>query len=223
MTASPPISEPSAFSGAARRAIETLRRALQWIPSKARFATCLGLFVLITLAIYSYATSGSSTLNLVCRHNLQSADLSVFVDGKPVFADRVSGSVKRRFGFLDKKVEGTLSKVLAIQPGRHDVKVELKSSPERFDQARQIAVNLVSGREATVVITAQRGELTLAFQGVPADSDQVGQPAYSGSIRSILFTVLGSVASAAIGFIVQEFLRTRKEAFTQNQNSKLAR
>jgi hypothetical protein len=196
---------------------ETLRRALQWIPSKARLATCVGLAVLITLAIYSYATSGSSALNLVCRHNLQSADLSVYVDGKPVFADRVSGAVKRRFGFLDKKVEGTLSKVLSVPPGRHDVKVELKSSPERFDQTRQIAVNLVSGREATIVITAQRGELALAYQGSPADSDKDSEPSYSGSIRSILFTVLGSVASAAVGFIVQEFLRTRREAFTQNQ------
>jgi hypothetical protein len=217
------IPESTGFPGVAGRVIETLQRALQWIPSKARFATCLGLLVLIALGIYSYVSRGSSALNLVFRHNLQSADLSVFIDGEQVFADRVSGSVKRRFGFLDKKVEGTLSKVLAVQPGRHNVKVELKSSPERFDQSRQIAVNIASGREATVVVTAQRGELALAYQGSPEVSGKDIDPSYSGSVRSILFTVLGSVASAAIGFIVQEFLRTRKEAFTQNQNSKLVR
>jgi len=215
------IPESTGYPSIVRRVIEKFQRTLLWIPPKARLATCLGLLVLIALGIYSYATSGSSTLNLVCRHNLQSAELSVSIDGEQVLSDLVSGSVKRRFGFLDKKVEGTFSKVLAVQPGKHNVKVELKSAPERFDQTRQIAVNLVSGREATVVITAQRGELALATQGSPEISGKDSDPSYSGSLRSILFTVLGSVASAAIGFIVQEFLRTKKEAFAQNQNSKL--
>jgi hypothetical protein len=38
------------------------------------------------------------------------------------------------------------------------------------------------------------------------------EPAYSDSLRSVLVTLLGSGVSAAIGFFVQEFLRSKKTA-----------
>jgi hypothetical protein len=93
--------------------------------------------------------------------------------------------------------------------------------PDRFDQTRQVAVNLVSGKESTVTITSQRGDLSLAYQGAPVDQEMAGVGASSGSVWSILVTLIGSVGSAAIGFMVQEFLRARKAAFLQNQSSKL--
>jgi len=216
------IPRPEPHTAGAGRVAGALRRALQWIPSKARMAVCFGLLVLIPLAIYSYLSTGQGDLNLVCHHNLQSAELTVSVDGELAFSDQISGTVKKRFGFLDKKVEGTLSRALSIPLGKHMVRVNVKSAPERFEQSRQIAVNLVSGREATVSITAQRGDLSLSYEGAPV-SDQVGSPASSGSIWSVLVTVIGSVASASIGFMVQEFLHYRKAAFLQSQSSKLIR
>jgi hypothetical protein len=213
--------EPQPHIPAVGRVAGALRRMSQWIPRKARLAVCFGLLVLIPLAIYSYLSTGQGDLNLICRHNLQSADLAVTVDGELAFSDQVSGTVKRRFGFLDKKVEGTLSKSLSIPLGRHTVRVSLKSSPERFDQTKQIVVNLVSGREATIMISAQRGDLSLAYEGAPVASDKDGSAASSSAIWSILMTAMGAVASAAIGFIVQEFLRSRKAAFLQRQSSKV--
>src|SRR4051812_26210755 len=151
----------------ASRVAEPFRRLLQWIPPKARLAVSFGLLVLVPLAIYSYLSNGRGDLNLICRHNFQSAELRVSVDGKLVFSDQSSGTVKKRFGFLDKKVEGTLSKAISIPLGKHAVRVSLKSSSEQFDQTRQIAVNLVSGKESSVTITAQRGDLSLAYEGPP--------------------------------------------------------
>jgi hypothetical protein len=217
------MSEPQPHATAVRRVTGALRLVVQWIPRKARLAVCFGLLVLIPLAIYSYLSNGQGDLNLICRHNLQSAELAVTVDGELVYSDQVSGTVKKRFGFLDKKVEGTLSKSLSIPLGRHTVRVSLKSLPDRFDQSKQIAVNLISGREATVTITAQRGDLSLAYEGAPVVSDKAGTPAGSSAIWSILMTAVGAVASAAIGFIVQEFLRSRKAAYLQSQSSKLVR
>jgi hypothetical protein len=207
---------------AAGRAAETLRRGIQWIPPKARLAVCFGLLVLIPLAVYSYLSNGRGDLNLVCRHNFQSAELTVSVDGKLVLSDQSSGTVKKRFGFLDKKVEGTLSKALSIPLGKHTVRVSLKSPSDQFDQTRQIAVNLVSGKESTVTITAQRGDLALAYEGAPVLSDTVSTPADTTAVWSILMTVMGAIASAAIGFMVQEFLRSRKAAFLQKKSSRLA-
>jgi len=61
-----------------------------------------------------YPSSEPGSLNLVCRHNLRTADLSVFVDGRPAFSDQVSGTAKKRFGVFDKKVEGTFSKTFVF-------------------------------------------------------------------------------------------------------------
>jgi hypothetical protein len=193
---------------------------LQWIPRKARMAVSFGLLVLIPLTVYFYLSNGRGDLNLICRHNFQSAELTVSVDGKMVFSDQSSGTVKKRFGFLDKKVEGTLSKALSMTLGKHLVRVSLKSPSEQFDQTRQIAVNLISGRESTVTITAQRGDLLLAYDGAPIVSGTASAPAGSNAIWSILMTAIGAVASAAIGFMVQEFLRSRKAAFLQSKSSR---
>jgi len=205
------------------RVIEAFRRAFQWLPPKVRLGVFFGLLVLVPFAIYSYYSNGRGDLNLICRHNLQSAELTVRVDGKLVFADQSSGTVKKRFGFLAKKVEGTLSKALSIPLGKHTVRVSLKSSSEQFDQTRQIAVNLVSGKESTVTITAQRGDLSLAYDGPPASSNMASTSEGPSAIWSILMTVMGAVGSAAIGFMVQEFLRSRKAAFLQNKSSRLVR
>jgi hypothetical protein len=82
-------------------------------------------------------------------------------------------------------------------------------------------VNVVSDKEATLLITAQRGDLSLAYQGTPVLSDTERVPVGSGSLWSVVVTAMSSVASATIGFLVQEFLRTRKAAFLQGQSSKL--
>ena len=212
--------EPLPHAGTAGRVGAAFRGAIQWIPAKARLAVCFGLLVLIPLAIYTYLLNGHGDLNLVFRHNLQSAQLSVTIDGQLAFSDQSSGTVKKRFGFLDKKVEGTLSKSLTVPFGKHIVRVSMKSTPEHFDQTKQIAVNLTSGKEATVVITAQKAGMSLAYEGAPVAAAQEDSPGHSGSVWSILVTAMGSVGSAAIGFMVQEFLRTRKASFLQSQSSK---
>jgi hypothetical protein len=184
-----------------------------------RVAICVGSLV-IGLGIYMYLSNESGSLNLVCRHNLQTADLSVSVDGRVVFADQIAGTVKKRFGIFDKKVEGTFSRTLTVSEGEHVVSVHLRSEPERFDQTRQISINAVSGKEATVIITAQKGDLSLAYRGIPVSAVKDTSPGYLGSLRSVLFTVMGSVVSAAIGFAVQEFLNGRKAALIEARNSK---
>jgi hypothetical protein len=217
-----PITKPeSQVSTSEGHSASGLRRILKWIPRKARLAVCCGLLVLIPLALYSYLSSGPGDLNLICRHNLQSAELTVSIDGKLVFTESSAGTVKKRFGFLDKKVEGTLSKAISIPLGKHTIRVNLKSSPERFDQTRQIAVNMVAGKESTVLITSQRGDLSLSYQGASVGPDNEGTTTVPSPVWSILITVAGSAASAAIGFMVQEFLRGRKESFLQSQSSKI--
>jgi len=75
-----PDSAHSASSG--RRVAAICNQIVQQIPAKARLPVLAGGVVLSTLAAYTYLSSGSAILNVVCRHIFRSAELSVFIDGK---------------------------------------------------------------------------------------------------------------------------------------------
>jgi hypothetical protein len=161
------------------------------------------------LALYTSLSTGSATLNLICRHNFRTVDLSVSIDGKLILTDEISGSSLKRFGVFGKRLEGTFSKSLSVPSGFHVVDLHLKSLADGFDQTRRCGLTLPAGKDATLVISTQRGGLLLMPSITPRRD--VGFK-YSDSLRSILITAIGSVVSASITFVVQEFLRSRKTA-----------
>jgi hypothetical protein len=191
----------------------------QWTPARTRLAVWVT-SVLVGIGIYVHLSKDGVDLNLICRHNFESAELSVFVDGRLAYSDQISGTVKKRFGFLDKKIEGTFSKTLNISQGEHVIGVRLQSRAEGFDQTKQIEVNLIRGKESSILVSAQKGDLALSYKGAPASSTIDAAPGYFSTLRSLLFTVIGSVVSAAIAFGVQEFLKSRKAALMVERTSK---
>jgi hypothetical protein len=203
--------EPPRALGLAGRTTATCNRVVKLIPPKARLAVLTGSLVLVGLAVYTSLSGGSATLNLICRHDLRSADISVSIDSKPTYTDHISTSPRKLFGIFGKRGV-TFSKSLAVPSGEHVVQVHLSSATDGFDQTKQRELNLLSGNEATLLIAAQRGGMSLVYQGpVIAPTKNLGS-VYSDSLRSILVTLLGSAVSAAIGFGVQEFLRSKKAA-----------
>jgi hypothetical protein len=197
------------------------RVAAAWgaLPRKLRLAALSASVILIGLAVYTCMFSASSTLNVVCRHSLRSAELTIFIDGKIAHTEQLSGAARKRFGLFDTRIEGSFSKSLSVPAGRHSVQVRLRSAADGFDQARGCNVNLLAGQDATVVATTQRGGMSLAYQGPPVSDRGEMASGYFSSLRNLLVTVFGSAASAAIAFVVQEALRSRKTptpATTQN-------
>lgn len=186
-------------------------RVVQLIPPKARLAVLAGSLVLVGLAVYTSLSGGSATLNLICRHDLRSADISVSIDGRTTYTDHISANPKKLFGILGKRGE-IFSKSLTVPSGEHVVQVHLISATSGFDQTKQHELDLRPGNEATLLIAAQRSGMSLVYQGpVTAPSKNLGS-VYSDSLRSILVTLLGSAVSAVIGFFVQDFLRSKKAA-----------
>ena len=80
-------------------------------------------------------------------------------------------------------------------------------------QTKQRELNLLPGNETTLRIDAQRNGRLLCIQ-VRDGSDKKSRVAFPRTHCGglILVTLLGSAVSAAIGFVVQEFLRSRKAA-----------
>src|SRR6267154_6541325 len=72
----------------------SFNRVVRLIPPKGRAALLTGSIVLISLVVYTSLT-GSATLNLICRHALRSAEISVSIDGKTIYADHISASPKK--------------------------------------------------------------------------------------------------------------------------------
>ena len=206
-----PKPKPPHASATAGPIIATFNRVVQLIPPKARLAVLTGLLVLVGLAIYTSLLAGSATLNLICRHDLRSADISVSIDGRTTYTDHISASPKKLFAILGKRGE-TFSKSLTVPSGEHVVQVHLSSATDGFDQTKQRELNLLPGNETTLRIDAHRKGMSLVYPG-PATSptNNLGS-AFPDSLRSILVTLLGSAVSAAIGFVVQDFLRSRKAA-----------
>ena len=206
-----PKPKPSRASATAGPIIATFNRVVQLIPPKARLAVLTGLLVLVGLAVYTSLLAGSATLNLICRHDLRSADISVSIDGRTTYTDHISASPKKLFTILGKRDE-TFSKSLTVPPGEHVVQVHLSSATDGFDQTKQRELNLLPGNETTLRIDAHRKGMSLVYPGPATSPTKNLGSAFPDSLRSILVTLLGSAVSAAIGFVVQDFLRSRKAA-----------
>ena len=207
--------EPPRVSKLAASIVAACNRVVRLIPPKARLALLTGSVVLVSLAVYT-SLSASATLNLICRHDLRSAEITVSINGRTIYTDHFSASPKKFYEVL--KRNETFSKSLTVPSGERVVQVHLSSAPDGFDQTKQCELNLPSGNEATLVIGAQQSGMSLTYRGPVATPTRNLGSAYSDSLRSILFTLLGSGVSAVIGFFVQEFLRSRKTASQQTFN-----
>ena len=181
--------EPPRASAPAGPIIATFNRVVQLIPPKARLAVLTGLLVLVGLAVYTSLFGGSATLNLICRHDLRSADISVSIDGRTTYTDHISASPKKLFAILGKRGE-TFSKSLTVPSGEHVVQVHLSSATDGFDQTKQRELNLLPGNETTLRIDAQRNGMSLVYPGpVTAPTKNLGS-AFPDSFRSILLPCL---------------------------------
>jgi hypothetical protein len=198
---------PVGGSGVAAKPI--WQRALRWIPPKARLAVLTGSLVLAGFGVYSALSSGTSTLQIVCRHNFRAADVSVRVDGALAFSEHLSGAARRRLGVFE-QVEGNFSKSVSLSSGEHLVEVRLRSADDGFDQTKSSRVNLPRGQAATLHISTSRSAMSLAYQGPEVSA--AGPSSFSDHAISVLVTIMGSAVSAGIGFFVQEFLKSKKPA-----------
>ena len=174
-------------------------------------------------------------LNLDVRHNFRSVDFSVTVDGARALDTKIEGTGKK-FGVFGKRGEKGVTATLDLEPGTRVVRVRVRSTADKFDQTRVERFDLASASVASMRIVAEKAGLSVFADRPSAPATQVAAPPppppavpvahvaprpvqqqhisaaaeLYQALRQSLIAIAGFVASAATGYLVQEFLRNKK-------------
>ena len=173
-------------------------------------------------------------LNLDVRHSFRSVDFSVTVDGARALETKIEGSGKK-FGMFGKRGEKGFTATLDLEPGARVVRVRVRSTADKFDQTRVERFELSPASVASLRLVVEKSGLAVfadrppVVQTVAAPSRQASSPARPKpvtaaaaarapsvlveiyqTLRSLLIAMAGFVATTAAGFVVQEFLISRK-------------
>ena len=199
-------------------------RALQGrfskMPRWTRFGAITVLLIVAIFAVYALLPAEQARLQIICQHGFRSAQMAVLVDGSVVYSSNLNMASKKRLGILPKGPSGldVFSRVIDVPPGKHVVQVHISAPAEGFDQARSAAADFTPERESILQINAtRRNTLAVNFEGVAspqtasatAPSAPESHPLPKSGI-TIVFSILGTMLSASISFLVQEFWRSHK-------------
>src|SRR5689334_2205551 len=187
------------------RIYSRMRAAVRWRP-----ALLAAVLVLAVTAWLVSRLTGTAALKLAGRHTFRSASVTILVDGKSSYSEQVSGTSRKRYGLFE-KVAGTFAKTLVLPEGEHVIEVRF-TTPDGYNQVKRCGVKLIPGTDATIHVVAQRSGLTVTYEGPPVAPATESETNYFAYLRSFLITVGGSAMSATIGFIVQDFLKTKRPA-----------
>jgi hypothetical protein len=193
------------------------------MPLWTRYGAITILLIAIIFAVYAAVPVEQAHLQLICQHSFRSAQLSVLVDGSAVYTSNVNVASKKRLGILPKGQSGPeiFSKLIDVPTGRHVVQVHISAPDEGFDQARSAAADFTPHRESILQVNAtRRNALAVNFDGATTSavaaagsSTPDSHPLPTGGI-TIVFSILGTMLSASVSFLVQEFWRSHKNRIT---------
>lgn len=200
-----------------------LRLRFRKMPVWTRYGVITLLLIAAIFTVYAAVPAEQAHLQIICQHSFRSAQLSVLVDGSVVYSSNVNVTAKKRLGILPKGQSGPeiFSKLIDVPTGKHVVQVRISAPGEGFDQARSAAADFIPDRESILQINAtRRNALTVNFDGVttaPLAANASAAPESHPLPKSgitIVFSILGTMLSASISFLVQEFWRSHKNRMT---------
>jgi hypothetical protein len=223
LQASVPADDAAAQSDNAAAPARSILSRFRKMPLWTRYGVITILLIAIIFAVYAAIPVEQAHLQIICQNSFRSAQLSVLVDGSPVYTSNINVASKKRLGILPKGQSGpeVFSKLIDVPTGRHVVQVHISASDEGFDQARSAAADFTPDRESILHINAtRRNTLAVNFDGATtssvatnASSTPDSRPLPKGGI-TIVFSILGTMLSASISFLVQEFWRSHKNRIT---------
>src|ERR1041385_3372085 len=197
----------------------SVRFRFRKMPPWTRYGAITILLIAIIFAVYAAIPVEQAHLQIICQHGFRSAQILVFVDGSVVYSSNINVASKKRLGILPKGQSGPeiFSKVIDVPTGKHVVQVRISAPGEGFDQARSAAADFTADHESILQINAtRRNTLAVNFKGAsasPMAADASSPPDSHPLPKSgitIVFSILGTMLSASVSFLVQEFWRSHK-------------
>jgi hypothetical protein len=177
-----------------------------------------GVLLLVLAVGWYWFVAASATLTIAGRHSFRQAQVSIWVDGNLKSTFEVSGSAKKKLGVFQ-KIDGSFSRSLRVGAGDHTIRVQVHSLTDNSDVIRQCRASVASGTQSTVYVNADRGLLSLSFaSGSPrTQPEPESSNGYLKLMQSVLMALVGSALSATVGFLVQDFLKSRKASNSATQ------
>jgi hypothetical protein len=215
----PEQQQASVSESAAAVSAGGLKQRFARMPSWTRYGVVTLLLIAAIFTVYALVPADTARLQIICQYSLRSAQLSVMVDGSVVYSSNLNTASKKRLGILPKNQSGPdiFSKLIDVPTGKHVVQVHITAPGDGFDQARSAAADFASDHESILQINAtRRNALAVNFDAASSvAATATASPAPEShplpkSGITIVFSILGTMLSASISFLVQEFWRSHK-------------
>jgi serine/threonine protein kinase len=102
-----------------------------------------------------------STLELALLHHFKEAEVSVWVDDKLEFSGVAHGEEKKRLFVLHAGVEGKESHEIRFSPGEHEIKVQVTSKDDQYNQSGTIRSTFLDSRREVLSIHCNKKSIEL--------------------------------------------------------------
>ena len=203
------------------RRYEQSRDWLVRLPAKAQIMLGLFLFAAALMALHTALSSNDASLRLKVEHGFRSADLSLWIDGDLAYSGKLAGSVKKKFGLIPSSVQGSLSQIVPVSSGTHQIRVLIESDDGSVQQD-SLSGNFASDTERELSVSARPNGLSLAWQATSASAPSAGSGWLTRYAGALFLTVGGSIISALTGFALKELsahVRPRENAEPKAQSA----
>ena len=153
-----------------RAAVAFARRAREWtrtLPRQAHVALAVGAIVPVGFFVMwlSVALAPKAALQISLSHNFREGGVSVWVDDELVVENALMGRETRLLG-LFRRIEGGFLERVAVEPGKHIIRVHVVAPGEGYDETREIEVELDKDEEKMVAVScdSRKGFLNLSLR-----------------------------------------------------------
>jgi hypothetical protein len=199
------------------QAVRRYEQSRDWLarfPAKARIMLGLFLFAAVLMALYTALSGKDASLHVTLQHGFRSADFSLWIDGDLSYSGKLRGSRKRKFGLIPGSVHGSLSEIVPVSAGTHQIRVRVESE-DGSTQQDSLTGDFASNTQRELSVSARPNGLSLAWIATNASGPSSGSGWLARYAGAVFLTIGGSIISALTGFALRELpghIRVRQNA-----------
>jgi hypothetical protein len=187
----------------------------------ARIMFGLFFFAALLVALHTALSTKDASLHLTVQHSFRSADISLWIDGDLAYSGKLTGSIKKKFGLIAGSVQGSLSEIVPVSSGIHQIRVQVQ--PEGgTSQQNTVTGDFAANTERKLSISARPGSLSLAWLGSTTPAPSSGSSWFAHYASALFLTIGGSIVSAITGFALRELpghIRSRQDSAVKAQSA----